>query len=109
MQINQRGPIRAGTISALTRVQSENDSRDASNVAAESGPIAVKPGTDRRNRMKSSTQDEAEGKLHKVKGSIKEIAGKLTKNRKLVRKGKAEKRAGKAQEKVGQVKKVLGK
>ncbi len=59
--------------------------------------------------MKSSTQDEAEGKLHEVKGSIKEIAGKTTGNRKLARKGKAEKMAGKIQEKVGQVKKVLGK
>jgi uncharacterized protein YjbJ (UPF0337 family) len=59
--------------------------------------------------MKSSTQDETEGKLHKVKGSIKEIAGKATRNRKLERKGKAEKAAGKVQEKIGQVKKVLGK
>jgi uncharacterized protein YjbJ (UPF0337 family) len=59
--------------------------------------------------MKSSTQDEAEGKLHKVKGSIKEIAGKVTGDRKLERKGKAEKATGKVQEKIGQVKKVLGK
>jgi uncharacterized protein YjbJ (UPF0337 family) len=58
--------------------------------------------------MKSSSQDEAEGKLHKVKGSIKEIVGKATDDGKLARKGKAEKRAGKAQEKIGQVKKVLG-
>ena len=28
--------------------------------------------------MKSSTRDEAEGKLHQVKGKIKEIAGKLS-------------------------------
>ena len=59
--------------------------------------------------MKSSTQDQNEGKLHKVKGSIKEIVGKAIDDRKLERKGKAEKRAGKVQEKVGQVKKVLGK
>jgi len=59
--------------------------------------------------MKSSRQDEAEGKLHKVKGSIREIVGKAVDNRKLERKGKAEKRTGKAQEKIGQVKKVLGK
>jgi len=64
---------------------------------------------DGRNDVKSSRQDETEGKLHKVKGSIKEIAGKVTKNRKLERKGKAEKTAGKIQEKVGQVKKVFGK
>ena len=59
--------------------------------------------------MKSSKQDNAEGKLHEVKGSIKELAGRVTKNRKLERKGKAEKAASKIQEKVGQVKKVLGK
>jgi uncharacterized protein YjbJ (UPF0337 family) len=28
--------------------------------------------------MKSSTRDEAEGKLHQVKGKIKEMAGKLS-------------------------------
>ncbi len=28
--------------------------------------------------MKSSTRDEAEGKMHQVKGKIKEIAGKVT-------------------------------
>ena len=59
--------------------------------------------------MKSSRQDDAEGKLHKVKGSIKEMAGKVTDNPKLERKGKVEKAEGKIQEKVGQVKKVLGK
>lgn len=59
--------------------------------------------------MKSSKQDESEGKLHKVKGSIREIVGKATDDSKLERKGKAEKRAGKVQEKVGQVKKVPGK
>jgi uncharacterized protein YjbJ (UPF0337 family) len=58
--------------------------------------------------MKSSTQDQNEGKLHKVKGSIRAIVGKAVDNRKLERKGKAEKRTGKAQEKIGQVKKVLG-
>jgi uncharacterized protein YjbJ (UPF0337 family) len=58
--------------------------------------------------MKSSSQDDREGKLHKVKGSIREIAGKATGNSKLERKGKAEKRAGGVQEKIGQVKKVLG-
>ena len=59
--------------------------------------------------MKSSSQDEAEGKMHKVKGSIKEIAGQITDNPKLERKGKNENTAGKVQEKVGQVKKVFGK
>ena len=69
----------------------------------------LRPSNDGRNDMKSSTQDETEGKLHKVKGSIKEIAGKVTDNPKLERKGKAEKTAGKVQQKIGQVKKVLGK
>lgn len=70
---------------------------------------AVKPGTNRRNTMKSSTKDQAEGKFHKVKGKIKEIAGKISKNPKLEAEGKDEKRAGKVQEKIGQVKNVLGK
>jgi uncharacterized protein YjbJ (UPF0337 family) len=59
--------------------------------------------------MKSSGRDEAEGKLHEVKGNIKQIAGKVIGNRKLERKGKAEENAGKVQGKVGQIKKVLGK
>jgi len=59
--------------------------------------------------MKSSTKDQAEGKFHKVKGTIKEIAGKLSDNPKLEAEGIDEKIAGKVQEKIGQIKKVLGK
>ena len=59
--------------------------------------------------MKSSTQDQTEGKFHKVKGQLKEIAGKLGMNSELEAEGKDEKIAGKVQEKIGQVKKVLGK
>ena len=59
--------------------------------------------------MKSSTQDQAEGKFHKVKGKIKEIAGELTDDPKLEAEGTNEKIAGKVQEKIGQVKEVLGK
>ncbi|HEY6585821.1 MAG TPA: CsbD family protein [Candidatus Methanoperedens sp.] len=59
--------------------------------------------------MKSSTKDEIEGKVRKVKGGIKETAGKLTDNPKLEAEGKVEKNVGKAQEKVGQIKKVVGK
>jgi len=44
---------------------------------------SVKPNSDRRNTMKTSTKDQAEGK--------------------------DEKRAGKVQKKIGQVEKVLGK
>jgi uncharacterized protein YjbJ (UPF0337 family) len=59
--------------------------------------------------MKSSTQDQAEGKFHKVKGALKEIAGKVGMNSELEAEGQDEKIAGKVQEKIGQVKKVLGK
>jgi uncharacterized protein YjbJ (UPF0337 family) len=64
---------------------------------------------DRRNAMKSSTKDQAEGKFHNVKGKLREVAGKLSDNPELEAEGKVEKIAGKVQEKVGQVKKVLGK
>jgi uncharacterized protein YjbJ (UPF0337 family) len=63
----------------------------------------------RRNTMKSSTKDQAEGKFHKVKGKVKEVAGKLSDNPELEAEGADEKIAGKVQEKIGQVKKVLGK
>jgi len=59
--------------------------------------------------MKSSTRDEAEGKLHQVKGKIKKVAGKLSDNPELEAEGADEKIAGKVQEKIGQGKKVLGK
>jgi len=59
--------------------------------------------------MKTSTQDQMEGKLHKVKGGIKEILGELTKNHELEAKGGVEKIAGKTQEKVGKIKNVFGK
>jgi uncharacterized protein YjbJ (UPF0337 family) len=59
--------------------------------------------------MKSSTEDQAEGKFLKIKGKLTEIAGKLTDNPKLEAAGTDEKIAGIVQEKIGQVKKVLGK
>ena len=59
--------------------------------------------------MKSSTEDQAEGKFHKIKGRLKEIAGQLSDNPKLETEGTGEKIAGKVQEKIGQIKKVLGK
>jgi uncharacterized protein YjbJ (UPF0337 family) len=64
---------------------------------------------DGRNTMQSSTKDQAEGKFHKVKGTVKEIAGNISDNPKLEVEGAAEKIAGKVQEKIGQVEKVLGK
>ena len=59
--------------------------------------------------MKSSTRDEAEGKLHQVKGKIKEISGKVSMNPDWGVEGKDEIFAGKAQEKIGQIEKVVGK
>jgi len=59
--------------------------------------------------MKSSTRDEAEGKMHQVKGKIKEIAGKVIMNPDLKAEGKGEIRTGKVQEKIGEIKKIVGK
>lgn len=59
--------------------------------------------------MKSGTQDQMEGKFHKIKGKVKEIAGELSDDPELEAEGTGEKMAGKVQEKIGQVKKVLGK
>jgi uncharacterized protein YjbJ (UPF0337 family) len=58
--------------------------------------------------MKFSTQDQAKGMFHQVKGKVKETAGKLTDNPKLEAEGAGERLAGKFWEKIGQVKKVLG-
>ena len=58
--------------------------------------------------MKSSTQDQAEGTFHQMKGRFKEIAGELSNNPKLEAAGTYEKIAGKVQEKIGQVKRGLG-
>ena len=59
--------------------------------------------------MKPSTNDQAAGKFHEVKGKIKEEVGKSTDNPKLESEGTAEKVTGKVQQKVGQIEKVLGK
>jgi uncharacterized protein YjbJ (UPF0337 family) len=59
--------------------------------------------------MKSGNRDNAEGKLHQVKGNIKEVTGKIVGNRDLEAEGKDENLEGKLQEKLGQVKKVLDK
>ena len=67
------------------------------------------PNYERRNTMKSSTKDQAEGTFHKVKGKIKEMAGKVSMNDDLEATGKEEKLAGKVQEKIGELEKVLGK
>ncbi|MDQ1256508.1 MAG: hypothetical protein QG656_1104 [Candidatus Hydrogenedentes bacterium] len=59
--------------------------------------------------MKSSTRDNAEGKMHQAKGTLKEVAGRMAGDIDLEAEGKAEHLDGKVQEKVGQVKKVMGK
>jgi uncharacterized protein YjbJ (UPF0337 family) len=70
---------------------------------------SVEPNSDRRNTMKSSIRDKAEGTFHEVKGKVKEVSGKLSDNPELEAEGTGEKIAGKVQEKIGQVKKALGK
>jgi len=59
--------------------------------------------------MKSSTKDNAEGKMHQVKGKIKETFGNVVGNDELEVEGKVEKSHGKVQEKLGQVEKIMGK
>ena len=59
--------------------------------------------------MKTSIQDKAEGKWHKVKGKIKQVAGKAVGNRDLEAEGQAENVDGKVQEKIGEIKDVVGK
>jgi uncharacterized protein YjbJ (UPF0337 family) len=59
--------------------------------------------------MKSSTRDNAEAILHKVKGTVKETVGKIVGNPGLETEGKIEKIEGKIQEKRSQVKDVVGK
>jgi uncharacterized protein YjbJ (UPF0337 family) len=63
----------------------------------------------RRYPVKSGTQDNAEAKMHQVKGKIEEIAGKVSMNPDLEAEGKAENRTSKVQEKIGEIKKVVGK
>jgi uncharacterized protein YjbJ (UPF0337 family) len=58
--------------------------------------------------MKPSTQDQAEGKLHEVKGKIKEAVGKTTNDPDLEVSGTAEKNAGKVQGLIGRVEKAVG-
>ena len=59
--------------------------------------------------MKPSTKDNAEGKMHQVKGKVKETVGKVVGSDDLEAEGKVEKLHGKVQEKIGQVEKVVGK
>ena len=58
--------------------------------------------------MKPSTKDQAEGKLHEVKGKIKEEIGKVTNDPDLEASGEAEKNVGKIQNWVGRAEKAVG-
>jgi uncharacterized protein YjbJ (UPF0337 family) len=58
--------------------------------------------------MKPSTKDNAEGKMHQVKGKVKETVGKIVKNRNLESEGKVENLKGKVQEKIGEIEKIAG-
>ncbi|HXN17456.1 MAG TPA: CsbD family protein [Candidatus Binatus sp.] len=59
--------------------------------------------------MKQSSRDQAEGKLHELKGKVKEKVGRATNNPNLEDEGTDEKVAGKVQKKVGQVERVFEK
>ena len=58
--------------------------------------------------MKPSTEDQAKGKMHEVKGAIKEKIGQATGDPNKEAEGQDEKVAGKVQKKVGEVEKVFG-
>ena len=66
-----------------------------------------KPKSNRRNTMKSSTKDNAEGRCQ-AKGTIEKAGGKIAGNRDLEAEGKDEKFGGKVKEKIGQVEKSAG-
>ena len=59
--------------------------------------------------MKPSTEDEVEGNIHELKGTVKENLGKLTNNPDLEAEGTAERVTGKVQHKIGQVERVIEK
>ena len=59
--------------------------------------------------MKSSTKDNAVGKLHQVTGKLKEVVGKVLKNRSLQAEGKAENLNGHVQEKISEIEKMVDK
>ena len=58
--------------------------------------------------MKSSAQDQTEGKFHEVKGKIKEVVGELSDDPDLEAEGTREKIAGKVQKRSVRSRKSLG-
>jgi uncharacterized protein YjbJ (UPF0337 family) len=59
--------------------------------------------------MIRSTQDQATGTFHEVKGKVKEKIGEVTNNPDLEGEGIGEKVVGKIQKKIGQIEKVIEK
>jgi uncharacterized protein YjbJ (UPF0337 family) len=59
--------------------------------------------------IKPSTENQIEGKVHEVKGTIKEAVGELTNDSDLQGEGLGEKIAGKIQNKIGLVEKAIEK
>ena len=59
--------------------------------------------------MKTSTRNQAKGKLHEIKGTAKEAVGKITRDPALEAEGAVEKTLGKVQKKVGDLGKVFEK
>jgi uncharacterized protein YjbJ (UPF0337 family) len=59
--------------------------------------------------MKPSTENQVEGAIHEVKGTIKEKVGQLTNDPNLEGEGVGEQIAGTVQKKIGQVQKVIEK
>lgn len=59
--------------------------------------------------MKDSTEHQAHGKLHEVKGQLKQAAGVLLDNPVMEAEGNNEKVLGKIENKIGQIEKVLEK
>ena len=59
--------------------------------------------------MKPSSENQARGKIHEVKGAIKEKAGRLTGDADLEAEGTGEKIAGRVVSEIGQVQKVVEK
>jgi len=59
--------------------------------------------------MKRSTEDQATGRFHEVKGKVKEKIGQMTNDPGLQGEGIGEKVAGKIQKKIGQIEKAIEK
>jgi uncharacterized protein YjbJ (UPF0337 family) len=59
--------------------------------------------------MKQSTNDNAKGRYHELKGNVKEKIGRATNNRRLQAEGLGEKFVGKIQKAIGKAEKAVEK